>query len=307
MAGTPKERYFSALYATERLHRLIYERLGASEKDRAMRSLLRRLAAIELHHAKLWHSIAPSAKEAGIGEHIHAALFAALRMLLGLTITVRLMERNELLLSSRLAKAYKQRNLTKKELRVLSKINASERSKESALRGRVLGRSRVLRNIRDITLGMNDGVVEVLAATAGLAVVLREPLLVVLGGLIVATAGTLSMSGGAYLSRDYERSVSGASSASTPAASAFYMGIAYIFGAMLPLLPFMAGMSGTAGIVASVISASAALSALSALISVVSGTRIGARMAKTLAISLGAAGATIAIGAFARLALHIYI
>ncbi len=63
-------------------------------------------------------------------------------------------------------------------------------------------------NIRDMVLGMNDGLVEILGAVTGLsAVYFNKPLLVGLSGLIVGVAGALSMGIGAYVSVRSQRQV----------------------------------------------------------------------------------------------------
>ena len=63
-------------------------------------------------------------------------------------------------------------------------------------------------NIRDLVLGMNDGLVELLGAVTGLsAVYVNNPLLVGLSGLIVGVAGALSMGIGAYVSVRSQRQV----------------------------------------------------------------------------------------------------
>ncbi|RLG73076.1 MAG: hypothetical protein DRO23_09555 [Thermoprotei archaeon] len=51
----------------------------------------------------------------------------------------------------------------------------------------------MLDHIRDAVLGVSDGLVEVLSATAGLAGAYGNPLSVAIGGTIVGIAGILSM------------------------------------------------------------------------------------------------------------------
>jgi len=54
--------------------------------------------------------------------------------------------------------------------------------------------------VKDAVLGMNDGLVEILSVTTGLAGAYGNPFNVALGGLIVGIAGALSMGIGALVS-----------------------------------------------------------------------------------------------------------
>lgn len=304
-----KDGYFKALYRTEKLHELIYARLAAGERNQKLKLLLRQLSDVDRSHAALWHSII-EARDYGYTalDRLNVFFILVLRRLLGLAISVKIAERGEANLSERLERASKNYTLTSKENHVLHKINIDGKKKEGALHERIVAHSKALNNIRDITFGMNDGLVEVLAAIAGLAAALRNPSLVLIGGIIVAVSGTLSMSGGAYLSTEYERSISNRGEGrASPAASAAYIGVFYALGALVPLLPFAAGLGGYAGIAASVIITSIVLIVISTLISIVSDSSIIGRVLKTLAISLGAAAITILIGFYARVVLHIYL
>ncbi len=55
-------------------------------------------------------------------------------------------------------------------------------------------------HVRDAVLGMNDGLVEVLSVSAGLAGAYGDPMYVAIGGLIVGVGGALSMGIGAFMS-----------------------------------------------------------------------------------------------------------
>lgn len=291
------------------MHEFIYARLAASEKNQKLKLLLRELSEVDRSHAALWHSIIKT-KDYGYTalDRVNVLFILMLRRLLGLAITVKIAERGESDLSTRLARASKSYTLTARESHVVHKINIDGKKKEDALHNKILEHSRVLNNIRDITFGMNDGLVEILAAVAGLAAVLHTPSLVLIGGIIVAVSGTLSMAGGAYLSTDYEKGLPGsAEGRASPAASAAYVGVFYAIGALLPLLPFAAGLGGFAGIVGSIIITSAALVIISTLIAIVSNTSIVGRVLKTLGISLGAAALTILIGFYARMVLHVSV
>lgn len=65
----------------------------------------------------------------------------------------------------------------------------------------------IISHVREIVFGMNDGLVEVLAAVAGLVGIYKSNLVAALAGLIVGISGTLSMAVGAYLSSRSQKDV----------------------------------------------------------------------------------------------------
>ena len=111
---------------------------------------------------------------------------------------------------------------------------------------------------KDMIYGISDGLVEVLAALAGLTSIIVSNIDIALGGLVVGISGTASMSIGAYLSKkseteyklveeekkilfrrqkvdhDYIKTIKGESKT-----SAIYVGISYIIGAAVPIIPFI--------------------------------------------------------------------
>jgi VIT1/CCC1 family predicted Fe2+/Mn2+ transporter len=65
-----------------------------------------------------------------------------------------------------------------------------------------------LTNVRDLILGMNDGLVEILGTVAGLSAVYpNNPFLVGISGCVVGIAGSLSMGVGAYISVRSQRQI----------------------------------------------------------------------------------------------------
>ena len=311
--GTFKSRVFKRHYLNEKLHFRVYGRLAASERNPEIRRVMKKLSALEESHARLWKMIISESGMAGSEAVIKAklAIFALVRRIFGLAFTIKALEYSESNLTNKLSTSETELKLTAREAKVIRRIKSSESSIETPLENKVIEYNSVLENIRDVIFGMNDGLVEVLAATVGLAAALQRPYLVLLGGLIIAVSGTLSMAGGAYLSTGYEKAVRAASSEkpvhATPLKSALYVGAFYILGAIFPLLPFALGASGTYGILSSVILTSIVLSVTATLIAVISGISIRKNVLKSLAISLGAAAVTIIIGTYARVYLHIAI
>jgi len=105
--------------------------------------------------------------------------------------------------------------------------------------------------VRDIFLGLNDGLVEILGAVSGFFAAFGNSLAVLVAGLTVAVAGALSMAAGAWIAVSSEsevrtteiarrrflgESVSTTGTAQKPLASAIIVGASYLAGALVPVL-----------------------------------------------------------------------
>ena len=142
--------------------------------------------------------------------------------------------------------------------------------------------------------------------------VFRDAASVLIASSTVAVAGSLSMAAGAFVASSSENEVKRieegkdrflgqpppeSPSASPPVAAATMVGIAYLFGAMIPVLPVLFG----AGNMLAPFVASAALIALVSLIlAFLSGMSIARRIATNLAIIALAVGVTYSIGTVAK-------
>ncbi len=282
------------MYRKESLHRDAFARFAEMESRPSVRKLLQELAAEEVHHAKVFKGALKGSPSPYQRADFYVLLIS--RRILGLGLTMKIMERTEHALEERIGTA---------------KIPEIDERMENSLKSKILAYNKVLGNIRDIFFGMSDGLVEILAAVSGIGAALQSPLLVIIAGSIVAISGTLSMAGGAYLGTDYENIIgqSGDSGYRTksPAKSAAYVGLAYIIGSLFPLLPFALGMTGLWAIASAIVITVAVLAITATLLSIVSDTPILKRVSKTVIITLGIAAVTISLGLFARYYLHVTI
>ncbi len=303
--------YFEALYRKELLHMGVYGRLMEHEGNPTLKGILGRLSRLESRHASLWHSLVgrTAVEPRSIAEVARVALYRAFRLVFGLSMTIKLIEYKEAQLYRKLDAAIVRSGCTPRERRIISRIRKSEERREDPLVNRIAEYSPILNNIRDVIFGMNDGLVEILAATVGISAALQSPLLVLAAGLIVAISGTLSMAGGAYLSTAYEKQLRAMEGKSfkTPTKSALYVGVSYIIGAIFPLLPFMVGYGGVLGIALSLAITAAVLTIVASTIAVITDVSIKRRVASTLLITFGIAALTILIGYFARVQFGISI
>lgn len=166
---------------------------------------------IQLKHAKFWHDFLarrgvkiPKAKVSKLSLYSTRLL----RKILGPGAVASLLEMGE---NSAIQKYFKfltayQENLDEEERRELSEVILDELEHEKFF---YESKRRLhVENIRDLVLGMNDGLVEILGAVTGLsAVYVYNPKLVGISGLIVGVAGALSMAIGTFISVRSQRQV----------------------------------------------------------------------------------------------------
>lgn len=111
--------------------------------------------------------------------------------------------------------------------------------------------------IRNIFLGFNDGIVEMLGAVSGFFAAFNELSSVLIAALTVATAGSLSMAAGIYVGASSESEIKSlekekalylkraeriSSLETHPFMSALIVGISYLLGALVPIIPILFGV-----------------------------------------------------------------
>jgi drug/metabolite transporter (DMT)-like permease len=94
-----------------------------------------------------------------------------------------------------------------------------------------------LRYVSSIVLGINDALVELTGAMAGLTFALSNSRVVALTGIITGVAGGLSMAASEYLSKRHEKD------ALSPVKSSIYTGIAYLLTLALLVFPYLLPIS----------------------------------------------------------------
>ncbi|TAJ32114.1 MAG: hypothetical protein EPO64_01750 [Nitrospirae bacterium] len=166
--------------------------------------------------------------------------------------------------------------------------------------------------IRNIFLGLNDGLVEILGAVSGFFGAFGDAVTVLIAALTTAVAGALSMAAGAYAALNSEKEVKatefdkkqflGEETGSSemeeqPLASAFFVGGAYIVGAMVPVLPVLFGAKDA---LVSLITSGCMVVLISTLLAFLSGMDIKRRILMNLVIITLAVTITYLIGMIAK-------
>jgi vacuolar iron transporter family protein len=167
--------------------------------------------------------------------------------------------------------------------------------------------------VRDIFLGLNDGLVEILGAVSGFFAAFGNSLAVLVAGLTVAVAGALSMAAGAWIAVSSEsevrtteiarrrflgESVSTTGTAERPLASAIIVGASYLAGALVPVLPVLGGATT---VLPSLLTAGSLIILVSIMVAFLSGMNVRRRVMTNLLIIAAAVGITFAIGVVTKL------
>ncbi|MCS7282801.1 MAG: VIT1/CCC1 transporter family protein [Anaerolineae bacterium] len=199
----------------------IYTRLARAVREPQNRAVLERIAADELRHSRLWARFTGQEVRPN---WLKVWFYALVGQVLGITFAVKLMEQGE---------EGAQENYAQMEGVVpdVEAIAQDEKAHEEALLA-MLDEER-LRYTGSIVLGLNDALVELTGALAGLTFALQNTSLVAMTGAITGIAAALSMGASEYLSTKAEED------GRNPLRASLYTGVAYIFTVLALILPYL--------------------------------------------------------------------
>lgn len=150
--------------------------------------------------------------------------------------------------------------------------------------------------IRNIFLGLNDGLVEMLGAISGFFAALANAPIVLMAGITVAVAGSFSMAAGAFVATSSENEVEGTALekknflnvssgldnvGDSALVSALIVGVSYFIGALVPLTPVFLGANS---FVLSLFAAGIMISIVTFILAFLSGMSIKKRIIFNLGI-----------------------
>lgn len=199
----------------------IYKKLAERIRAPENRHILERIAADELRHYRLWRTytqqdVAP--------DRWAIWKYYWISRVLGFTFGVKLMERGE----ENAQDSYAQ---LREAIPEAEAIGREEHEHETALLG-MLDEER-LRYTGSMVLGLNDALVELTGALAGLTLALQDTKLIALTGSITGIAAALSMAASEYLSTKAE------ATDKNPLRASLYTGVAYLITVLLLILPYL--------------------------------------------------------------------
>ncbi|MEM3854939.1 MAG: VIT1/CCC1 transporter family protein [Conexivisphaerales archaeon] len=302
-------------YKDELRDQMLYIELARSVRDNDAKKRLTELSKVEESHSKFFLNLLK-----GSGTSIPKApskvkvkIEALLMRLLGFNLMMKLFEEREASTVVNYLKLFNERGLSEGDKDTLKSIVKDEMEHESFFAEK--SSMSIVENLRDVLFGMNDGLVELLAAVSGLAGAYERSILVAITGLVIGIAGALSMSVGAYVSTKSENELNqnrnlrlklskivfgsqqGIGERVTSAKeSATFVGIFYIVGALVPTLPYFLPFSVMVDQLTSTLFAILALAVAGYLTSIISGVSGKKKVTEMVLLALGATLATYLLG-----------
>jgi VIT1/CCC1 family predicted Fe2+/Mn2+ transporter len=290
----------------------LYRALREILSDEEAKKVLDELIQVEIQHLAFWQKFFNSGLDTlDLGRRVKLHVIVLACRLSGTTAVHLILEAIEVYGVRKylsLWKSYKGQPLAD----ALTGILMDEFKHEDTLVTQLTERKINAEKIRNIFLGLNDGLVEILGAVSGFFGAFGDAVTVLIAASTTAVAGSLSMAAGAFLALNSEKEVKtteslkkqflGEATASTdmeeqPFASAVVVGASYFAGAMVPVLPVLFGATNA---VISVLTAGLVIITVSTILAFLSGMNVRRRIALNLAIITAAVTITYAIGIAAK-------
>jgi len=172
--------------------------------------------------------------------------------------------------------------------------------------------------VRNVFLGLNDGLVEILGAVSGFFAAFSSTTAVMTAGFTVGVAGALSMAAGAYIGAGSEAELRETEDArlrfrgepvsrepgERALVSAAVVGIGYFIGAVVPILPVL---FGARTVWPTIVTGGAMIVAVSAIVAFISGMNVRRRIARNVVITGLAVVVTYVLGLLTKRLLGVAI
>lgn len=260
----------------------IYKRLAKRIKSVENAKILNAIAEDELRHYNGWKEYT---KEEVQPRWFFVWFYYLVSMLFGFTFGVKLMEQGE-------EKAQENYEAVSKVIPQATQYQDEEDKHEHQLI-EMLDEER-LQYAGSVVLGLNDALVELTGALAGLTLALQDVKLIALSGLITGIAASLSMAASEYLSTRSEKT------GKHPVRAAVYTGIAYITTVTLLILPYLLFENFYLDLAIALTTAVIIIAVFNYYISVAKGESFRERFIEMAGLSLSVAAFSFVIGYFIR-------
>jgi len=260
----------------------IYKRLARRIKSTQNAKILAQIADDELRHAEGWKKYSNTDVQPN---WFRVWFYYTISLIFGFTFGIKLMEQGE-------EAAQANYEAVSSVIPEASQYQAEESKHELELIA--LLDEELLRYAGSVVLGLNDALVELTGALAGLTLALQNEKLIALSGLITGIAASMSMAASEYLSTRSE------DTNKKPVRAAIYTGIAYIVTVSLLVLPYLLFANYYLDLVIALTTAVIIIAAFNYYISVAKGESFRARFLEMAGLSLSVALFSFVIGYFIR-------
>jgi len=267
---------------TEITEHHIYKRLAKRINSPENAKILEQIAEDELRHYNGWKQYTKQDIEP---RWFFVWFYYIVSMLFGFTFGVKLMEMGEEAAQGNYA-------AIRAEIPEAEKYEREEDAHEEQLIN-MLDEER-LQYAGSVVLGLNDALVELTGALAGLTLALQNVKLIALSGLITGIAASMSMAASEYLSTRSENTNK------HPVRAAIYTGIAYISTVTLLVLPYLLFENYYLDLAIALTTAVIIIAVFNYYISVAKGESFRARFLEMAGLSLSVAAFSFVIGYFIR-------
>ncbi len=267
----------------------IYEKLSRSVKDPHNRDILRRISKDELRHHNIWKGYTGKKVKP---HRWKMWLYYFIARVLGITFGLKLMERGE-------GEAQINYGEIARYVQAAEAIARDESEHEKKLLG-LIDEER-LHYIGAVIRGLNEGLVELTGAMAGLTFAFQNSDLIATTGLIIGLAMSLSLGSTEYLATKSEEG------GQHPLKAAAYTGFANIVTVLLLIIPYLVLDNIYTALGLMLLIAVIIIFVFSFYISVAKEISLKSRFVEMTLISLGIAAVTFSIGFMARTVFHIEI
>lgn len=260
----------------------IYKRLAKKVDSPENAKIIEQIAEDELRHYNSWKKYTNQDVQP---RWFYVWFYYAISVLFGFTFGIKLMEQGE-------ETAQKNYASVSHAIPEAEKFQHEEDVHEERLID-MLDEER-LRYAGSIVLGLNDALVELTGALAGLTLALQDVKLIALSGLITGIAASMSMAASEYLSTRSE------DTSKHPVRAAIYTGIAYIITVALLVLPYLLFDNYILDLIITLSIAVVIIAVFNYYISVAKGESFRARFTEMAGLSLGVAIISFVIGYLIR-------
>ena len=200
---------------------IIYKDLSEHIKDEHNSDVVKRMSAEEIRHYNTWKHYTKTNVEP---DRFKIFWYKLLSRLFGFTFGIKLLERGE-------NDAIDGYEPLSDQLPEVMQVLAEENAHEETLIAMLDEES--LKYSGSVVLGLNDALVELTGALAGLTLAFQNTRMIALSGLVTGVAAALSMAASEFLSTSTEKTEK------DPVKASVYTGIAYIVTVGLMILPYL--------------------------------------------------------------------
>lgn len=274
---------------------VIYRELAAMERSPRAKQILERFVEQEHRDFLFW-------KARSEYKHFHIRNVTvwwhkAMRRILGLAFTAKLLERREREAHERYS-AYLLSVADVEERAFIEQAIEQEKMHERELIGLIEEKS--LNQVSNIVLGVNDGLIELSGALTGFALAFQATDMVALSGLITGIAAALSMTASAYLQAAHEKGKNAWS-------AGIYTGLSYLAVVAVMVSPFFIADTIIRALTSMLVLMAGIVAALSIYTAVLFGRSFKKQFFTMLILSVGVAVIAFGIGLLARIMLGVTV